>query len=655
MKQLIYISLFAGLLGVSACSNETEDSSGVGKEKEICFSATLQESQKVESRAIGAGENGGVVVLPQLSGIYIRKVQPSETVTTSPYHVASANKGVLEFKDEKTNILKWNKYHLGEPVDFYAWTVPVGVTISDAATTGTIDFVGGNTFPMASNNDADKLNNTVVTPLEQFVTAQALDNLYANSPSVTLPFKHQVCKVSISLRDWDAKHIDKSAVNINSASIKFLFIPPKWTITQTESDTKSPFVVTKATDSDDLSLEFKNLQYTDGYFTMYLPPLIEALGTDFTEAGEFCITYEGKEYYGTLSNITLNGGKELNAGEHMAIAMDLSKNYGVGVGATILDWKGPDKEDIIEANPQRGIYSEEGLRVFMEAVNNGTAIPDSINSGEDGAIVVKLYKDIKISSDPWTAIGTADKSFTGTFDGNGYTISGITGTGLFGVVKGSVGASATIQNLYLSGSVSAGVSASAGLLTGSAEYADIKNCHVIDIKDAAGTVISSSSVSVTDASGYGGGLIGSVSGTGGITLANCSVETTGTFSVGSGAAGATLGALVGTVGGIGTSIANCFAVFNGAAGIGLIGSVGSSTIAYSYYWNKQEDFPSTGFWSATGETGTISFDMTNVFETTVTITSSNSKSFLLDALNGSAGGKGWVYIYGKDYPVLKIE
>ena len=75
------------------------------------------------------------------------------------------------------------------------------------------------------------------------------------------------------------------------------------------------------------------------------------------------------------------------------------------------------------------------------------------NSGKDtsGAIFV-LANDIDLSSvSSWTAIGTFNAAFTGTFDGNGHVISNlkITGTkdyiGLFGVIGGGT----TIQNIGL--------------------------------------------------------------------------------------------------------------------------------------------------------------------------------------------------------------
>ena len=52
--------------------------------------------------------------------------------------------------------------------------------------------------------------------------------------------------------------------------------------------------------------------------------------------------------------------------------------------------------------------------------------------------------DIALSADEWTPIGTWENPFTGTFNGNGFEITGLTMTdpdaklvGLFGVAKGA--------------------------------------------------------------------------------------------------------------------------------------------------------------------------------------------------------------------------
>ena len=76
---------------------------------------------------------------------------------------------------------------------------------------------------------------------------------------------------------------------------------------------------------------------------------------------------------------------------------------------------------------------------------------------------IKLTADIDLGNQAWTPIGNGDSSFAffGTFDGNGYTISGLNvpdtnAPGLFGCIFG------TVQNLIVKGSVTVDENADGG-------------------------------------------------------------------------------------------------------------------------------------------------------------------------------------------------
>ena len=64
-----------------------------------------------------------------------------------------------------------------------------------------------------------------------------------------------------------------------------------------------------------------------------------------------------------------------------------------------------------------------------------------------------LTADIDLSGETWTPIGSESTPYTGTFDGQGYTISGMTienaesYSGLFGNVTG------TVKNFTVTGSI----------------------------------------------------------------------------------------------------------------------------------------------------------------------------------------------------------
>ena len=102
----------------------------------------------------------------------------------------------------------------------------------------------------------------------------------------------------------------------------------------------------------------------------------------------------------------------------------------------------------------------------LAALVNGTA------TGEDESPIaaanfkdktVKLMADIDLNNQAWTPIGNGNNSFAffGTFDGDGYTISGLNvpdanAPGLFGCIFG------TVQNLIVKGSVTVGDEADNG-------------------------------------------------------------------------------------------------------------------------------------------------------------------------------------------------
>ena len=134
---------------------------------------------------------------------------------------------------------------------------------------------------------------------------------------------------------------------------------------------------------------------------------------------------------------------------------------------------------------QDGVYlldSEEALRWFAQEVNGG-----------NGALKGRLTGDITLTGE-WTPIGTENNPFSGSFDGDGYTISGLSINvelesdsdtvylGLFGSVEGKSATNrAEICDLTVEGSVEVGDKNTAtnqggsyvGGIVGRALYADI--------------------------------------------------------------------------------------------------------------------------------------------------------------------------------------
>ena len=206
-----------------------------------------------------------------------------------------------------------------------------------------------------------------------------------------------------------------------------------------------------------------------------------------------------------------------------------------------------EKGYIIEDDGSYTVTSTDGLMNVAELVKGGKT---DIN--------ITLTADIDLTGKNWTPIGTSfSNKYTGTFDGGGHTIKGLTVTtydqfvGLFG----SIGYAGTVKNVMME-DVQITSNPSSGFAGGVAGYSDgtIENCSV------------SGSVSGTV---YVGGVVGA-QWDGSITGCSSSATVKGTVNVG-GVVGQTNG---------GATLTACYATGNvtleiapkkNIAGGGLVG------------------------------------------------------------------------------------
>ena len=259
-------------------------------------------------------------------------------------------------------------------------------------------------------------------------------------------------------------------------------------------------------------------------YTAIVAPQSVAAGTAFIT----CTFTNGKTFVYKMKNATdWQAGGEYTYTVSLAAAKDL--------GYTI------------ESNGSYTVYNADGLLNVAELVNGGKT---DIN--------ITLDKNIDLTGKDWTPIGTSfDNSYTGTFDGGGHTITGLTITtkdqfvGLFGYLNragtvknvvmegiqitsnhmfGNTGGVAgfswgTIENCSVSGSVSGtkcvgGVvgAQKAGSITGCSSSATVKG--TVDVGGVAGQTNSSATLTACYATGNvtieinpkkniaGGGLVG---------------------------------------------------------------------------------------------------------------------------------------------------
>ena len=209
-------------------------------------------------------------------------------------------------------------------------------------------------------------------------------------------------------------------------------------------------------------------------------------------------------------------------------------------GCTIGDWadgggESGEAEDLgysIQNDDSYTVYNANGLMNVAELVNGGKT---DIN--------ITLTADIDLTGKDWTPIGTDyDNSYTGTFDGGGHTITGLTVTtndeyaGLFGYL-GNFGKAGTVKNVVMDG-IQITCNHRLGYAGGVVGYSrgTIENCSV------SGSV--SGTVSV-------GGVVGAQR-DGSITGCSSSATVKGTLNVG-GVAGQTI---------FGATLTACYATGN---------------------------------------------------------------------------------------------
>ena len=204
------------------------------------------------------------------------------------------------------------------------------------------------------------------------------------------------------------------------------------------------------------------------------------------------------------------------------------------------------------------VYNAEGLKNIAKLVNDG-------NTGID----ITLTGNIDLKGIDWTPIGKDDnKAYTGTFDGNGKTITGLTVTGSYKYAGlfGDIDENGTVKNVVLEGVqiTSDNSSGYAGGVAGDS-WGTSENCSV------------SGSVSGTT---FAGGVVGSQRG-GSITGCNSSATVKGVIFAG-GIAGETNS---------GASLTGCYATgdvtvendgTNNSHAGGVVGYNGGGTLTACY-------------------------------------------------------------------------
>lgn len=270
-----------------------------------------------------------------------------------------------------------------------------------------------------------------------------------------------------------------------------------------------------------------------------------------------------------------------------------------------------DKGYTHDGNGNYTVNTADGLMNVAELVNEGKT---DIN--------ITLDKDIDLTGKEWTPIGNYEKQYTGTFDGNGKTITGLTfnqpETNNVGLI-GCLGENGKVQNVKLD-KVNIKANNNVGGIVGENE-GFIIGCSV------SGNISGARQV---------GGVMGWNGGNGDNDVTACYHEgsVSGSVSVGGVVGNSAYG-----------SLTACYHAGNvsGSQNVGgVTGTVdGTLGIVKACYWNGS---PDDGIGIGAKDDEATKVDGTNV-----------TWQIAVDAMNAALNGTGWQYELTGELPTLKKQ
>lgn len=404
---------------------------------------------------------------------------------------------------------------------------------------------------------------------------------------------------------------------------------------------------------------------------------IEMMKCEYTENGNAITCWEANVVPGyEITKLRANGTEERNLSA--AITPEAGKFYDITLDK--------DKGYTDDGQGNYIVTTAEGLKAVADIANNG-------NLG----INITLTENINLTDMEWTPIGTNyNNAYTGIFDGNGHTITGLTVTGSdqYAGLFGRIGSGGTVKNVVLEGvqitsdNSLGSVGGVAGYSYGNIEYCSVSgSVSVSGISDVGGVVgyqvggsitgcSSSATVKGTQRAGGMAGVTNSgASLTGCYATGDVTVENDGTNNSHAGGVvgyngGGTLTACyaTGSVTGIGSGtiyvggvtgsnnlgiLTACYhakGTVNGPAG--TTGGVAGRNFKDSMFGGG---IITACYWGGNGQEQGIGEDQVGTGGTTM-VTDDDWQT-AVDAMNAALSGKGWQYELkdGSSLPTLKKE
>ena len=325
--------------------------------------------------------------------------------------------------------------------------------------------------------------------------------------------------------------------------------------------------------------------------------------------------------------------------------------------------------------------SEDGKTYTVTTAEGLKAVADIANNSNLG-INITLTENINLTDMEWTPIGTESQLYTGTFDGGGHTITGLTVTGSNNYVGlfGNIGSGGTVKNVVLENVNITGSSYVGGVV--GVNRGTIENCVVAG--DVSGyftvggvTGLSINAVTTCTVSGSVsgstnvGGVVGVSYGT--VTACTVSSSVSGLSNVG-GVAGdsginstvtacTTTGDVTGTDSNVGGVVGrNCTGILTACYHAnGTVSGPGGTTGGVAGRDSKDSmlggGIISACFWGSNGQTQGIGEDQVGTGGTTKVDGTTVTWQTAVAAMNAALSGKGWQYELkdGNSLPALKKE
>lgn len=402
---------------------------------------------------------------------------------------------------------------------------------------------------------------------------------------------------------------------------------------------------------------------------------IEMKKCEYTENGATITCWEANVVPGyTITKLRANGTEERNLSA--AITPEAGKFYNITLNK--------DKGYTDDGQGNYIVTSAEGLKAVADIANNGNL---SIN--------ITLTENINLTDMDWTPIGIDyNHQYTGTFNGGGHTITGLTVTGSdeYAGLFGRIGSGGTVKNVVLK-DVQIESDNQYGCVGGVAGNSDgnIENCSVsgsVSSRHTAGGVVGqqfggSITLCGSSATVKGTGEVGGVAGktdnsatltacyaTGNVTFERAS--TINTFAggvVGFNGTGSILTACyaTGNVTGTGTGTGSCYVG-------GITGDNSSGTLTACYHATGTVSGPdgATGgvtgrnytslgapvitacYWGGNGQEQGIGYNQAGNGETTK-VEGSMTWETAMNAMNSAleSNGSEWRYELTGELPTLK--